>query len=243
MEIIKLENVTKEFKVKVQNKWTILNKILNRDKNEQKIQALKNISFSINKGEFVGIIGPNASGKTTLLKLISQILQPTFGTVESYGTITSIFETRIVFNQNLTISQNIKYYGTILGMAPKEINKKMNNILKFAKLNDYKDRYFKELSKGMKARIAFSTAAMTGTDIFLFDELFAVGDIYFKKRCYRLLNLKKKYKKTILFISHNLEHISKLCDRAILLIEGEIKMFDKADKVVKYYKDLNKLKD
>lgn len=184
--------------------------------------ALKNISFDVYKGEIVGIIGRNGAGKSTLLKILSRITSPTNGRVELYGQVKSLLEVGTGFHPELTGRENIYLSGSILGMEQKEVEDKFDTIVKFSEIEKFLDTPVKRYSSGMYVRLAFSIAAHMDTEILLIDEVLAVGDILFQKKCIGKMGDASKEGRTVLFVSHNMSAISSLCTRGILLSDGKI---------------------
>lgn len=199
------------------------------------IDVLKDISFNLNRGEMLGIIGLNGSGKTTLLKILSGILKADSGQVKINGTIAPLLQLGVGFNAELTARENIVLSGMLLGFSKSEIKKKVDDIIKFAELEKFADTKIKSFSSGMHARLAFSTAIQIDPDILLVDEVLAVGDINFVKKSYREFLTFREKGKSIILVSHSLEHIRNLCDRAMILESGTIKMIGNTDQVVEYY--------
>lgn len=198
--------------------------------------ALKKISFSIKRGEVIGVIGPNGAGKSTLLKILSQITPPTEGEIILRGRVGSILEVGTGFHPELTGRENIFLNGAILGMKKKEIAQKFDEIVEFAGIGKFLDTPVKYYSSGMYVRLAFSVAAHMEPDILIVDEVLAVGDVEFQKKCLgKMDEITKKEGRTILFVSHNMAAIEQLCTRTILLSKSEIVMFDDTRKVIAKY--------
>lgn len=197
----------------------------------EELVALKNINFKVKKGESVGIIGANGSGKSTLLKIIANILRASKGYVKVNGKITPFLELGIGFQPNLTVKENVYLYGTIMG-----INKiDLDEILDFSDLQQFRVAKLKNLSSGMQVRLAFSTAIQTNPDILLLDEILAVGDMEFQKKCLEVFKNYREQKKTILYVSHNTDSIKQFCDNALLLNHGEQIAFGDTDEVIDRY--------
>lgn len=205
---------------------------------KEKFWALKNINFEVKKGEVIGIIGRNGAGKSTLLKILSQITPPTTGEIKINGTVGSLLEVGTGFHPELTGRENIFLNGAILGMKKKEIIEKFDNIVEFAGVEKFIDTPVKYYSSGMYVRLAFSVAAHMDPDILIIDEVLAVGDADFQKKCLgKMEDITKKEGKTILFVSHNMVMVKQLCKKSILLSKGEIKMIGATDDVIKAYHD------
>lgn len=182
--------------------------------------ALNDINFIINKGETVGIIGTNGAGKSTILKIITGVLNPTEGTVVVDGRISALLELGAGFNQEYTGIQNIYLNGTMMGFSKEEIDKRVDEIIKFADIGEFINQPVKTYSSGMFVRLAFAVAINIDPEILIVDEALSVGDVFFQAKCYRKFEEFKTQGKTILFVSHDLGSISKYCDRVILLNKG-----------------------
>ena len=182
--------------------------------------ALRNVSFNVKQGEIVGIIGRNGAGKSTLLKIMSQITAPTSGTIRYKGRMASLLEVGTGFNGELTGRENIFLNGCILGMKPKEIRQRFDEIVDFAEIEDFIDTPVKRYSSGMFVRLAFAVAAHLETEIMVIDEVLAVGDIGFQKKCIGKMSQASSSGRTILFVSHRMDHISALCSRSVVLKSG-----------------------
>ena len=187
--------------------------------------ALKHVNFEIRKGETVGIIGTNGSGKSTILKIITGVLNPTGGEVNVDGRISALLELGAGFNMEYTGIENVYLNGTMLGFTKEEIDERLDNILEFADIGDFVNQPVKSYSSGMFVRLAFAVAINIDPEILIVDEALSVGDVFFQAKCYRKFEDFKKEGKTILFVSHDLGSITKYCDRAILLNQGE-KIFE-----------------
>lgn len=184
--------------------------------------ALKDVSLEVEQGEVVGIIGRNGAGKSTLLKILSRITSPTEGTVELHGRVGSLLEVGTGFHPELTGRENIYLSGSILGMKRREIDAKLDEIVKFSEIEKFLDTPVKRYSSGMYVRLAFAVAAHLEPEILLVDEVLAVGDAAFQKKCLGKMGEVAKEGRTVLFVSHNMAAVSKICERAILLEEGRL---------------------
>jgi len=206
------------------------------NEDEQYIWALKDVSFEVKEGEVVGIIGRNGAGKTTLLKILSKITYPTKGYAIVRGSVGAMLEVGIGFHPELTGRENIFLYGTILGMKRKEIERKFDQIVEFSELADFIDTPVKYYSSGMYVRLAFATAAHLSADILLVDEVLAVGDIGFQKRCFQKMGeVSSEEGRTVLVVSHNMDAILRFCQRAILIDKGKIIKDGNVSEVVNEY--------
>lgn len=198
--------------------------------------ALSDVRFEIKKGEVVGIIGRNGAGKSTLLKILSQITPPTTGEIRIIGTVGSLLEVGTGFHPELTGRENIFLNGAILGMKKREIEEKFDEIVDFAGIEKFIDTPVKYYSSGMYVRLAFSVAAHMDPDILVIDEVLAVGDAEFQKKCLgKMEDITKKEGRTILFVSHNMAAVKQLCKKSILLAKGKIKMIGETSKVIESY--------
>ena len=202
---------------------------------EDMVWALKNVSFEVNEGELLGIIGRNGAGKTTILKVLSRITEPTTGSIGIHGRISSLLEVGTGFHPELTGRENIFLNGAILGMRRREIERKFDEIINFSEIEKFIDTPVKRYSSGMYVRLAFAVAAHLEPEILLVDEVLAVGDIAFQKKCLGRMGEVAKGGRTVLFVSHNMETIQKLCTRAILLHEGTVVMEGSTDEVISKY--------
>lgn len=203
---------------------------------QEEFWALRNINLTVEQGETIGIIGTNGAGKSTLLKILSEITPPTTGEIELEGKVSSLLEVGTGFHPELTGRENIFLNGAILGMTKKEIAKKFDEIVEFAGIEKFIDTPVKRYSSGMYVRLAFSVAAHMEPDILLVDEVLAVGDAEFQKKCLgKMDEVTKKSGRTILFVSHNMSAIQNLCQRCILLKNGQIEMIGETEEVIRKY--------
>jgi lipopolysaccharide transport system ATP-binding protein len=202
---------------------------------EKEFWAVKDVSFQLKYGEAIGIIGPNGAGKTTILKLLSGILLPTKGTYKVNGRISALIEVGAGFHPDLTGKENIFLNGAILGMTREQINKKYEAIVEFSELAEFIDTPVKRYSSGMYARLGFSVAAHVDPQILLIDEVLSVGDISFQQKCLNKMQEIIINGTTIIFISHNIPAVIKLCPKTILLDRGSIHQFGKRKMCRHYY--------
>ncbi len=200
--------------------------------------ALDNISFEVKKGESVGIIGTNGAGKSTILKIITGVLNPTAGNVEVNGRISALLELGAGFNQEYTGIENVYLNGTMIGFTKEEIDARLDDILAFADIGDFINQPVKTYSSGMFVRLAFAVAINIDPEILIVDEALAVGDVFFQSKCYHKFEEFKKQGKTILFVSHDLGSISKYCDRAILLNKGHKVAENTPKEIIDIYKKI-----
>lgn len=203
------------------------------DNKKEEFWALRDINFMVEKGDCLGIIGANGSGKSTLLKLISEVTQLSGGEIKITGRVASLLEVGAGFHSELTGRENIFFSGAILGMTKKEIVKKFNQIVEFSGVEKFLDMPAKHYSSGMYVRLAFAVAAHVEPDILILDEVLAVGDDEFQKKCLAKINrIIKEEGRTILFVSHNLNMVKSLCNKVIELKEGKIIFNDVVDKMI-----------
>lgn len=209
---------------------------------EETIWALKDLSFEIKQGEIVGILGRNGAGKSTLLKILSRITEPTKGYADIYGRVSSLLEVGIGFHPELTGRENIYLNAAILGMKKWEIDKKFDEIISFAEIEKFIDTPVKHFSSGMYMRLAFSVAAHLETDILLVDEVLAVGDAAFQRKCLGKLKDVKQEGRTVLFVSHHLGQLRQLCQKGLWIDQGQVKRFGPiTDTAGEYEKTLSEI--
>jgi lipopolysaccharide transport system ATP-binding protein len=200
--------------------------------------ALNDVSFEVMPGEVLGIIGSNGAGKSTLLSILSRIIEPTSGRAEIYGRIASLLEIGTGFHPDLSGRENIYLNGAILGMKRREIDARFDEIVAFAEIEKFLDTAVKKYSSGMYLRLAFAVAAHLDPDILIVDEVLAVGDASFQKKCIGKMDDVTRSGRTVLFVTHSLTHITHLCEHAILLQEGRLHKMGPAAEVVQYYEQL-----
>lgn len=212
------------------------------NKDRETIWALKDVSFTVDRGEVLGVIGRNGAGKSTLLKILSRITKPTRGHVELFGRVGSLLEVGTGFHSELTGRENIFLNGAILGMSKREIEAKFAEIVAFAETGEFLDTAVKHYSTGMTVRLAFAVAAHLEPEILIVDEVLAVGDFAFQKKCLGKMNEVARGGRTVLFVSHDLSAVNALCNRAVLLHEGALLRNGPTREVTAYYLDTaNKL--
>ena len=218
---IRVKDVSKMYKLYDRNRDRLLDAFgLSKTPRYHEHYALHNLNFSVKKGETVGIIGTNGAGKSTILKIITGVLNPTDGQVEINGRISALLELGAGFNMEYTGIENIYLNGTMIGFSREEIDKKLEDILKFADIGDFVYQPVKTYSSGMFVRLAFAVAINIEPEILIVDEALSVGDVFFQAKCYKKFEDFKKLGKTILFVSHDLGSIAKYCDRVVLLNKG-----------------------
>ena len=233
---IKVENMSKNFVIYGDKANTLKEKIIRLGKSKKEVkEVLKNINLTINKGESVALIGVNGSGKSTLLKLMTKIIYPTSGKVSINGKLTSLLELGAGFHQDFSGRENIYFNASIFGLSRDEIDKRVDEIIKFSELEEYIDNPIRTYSSGMYMRLAFSVAINVDADILLIDEILAGGDQHFQDKCLNKMLELKKQGKTMVFVSHSVSSVKFLCDRAVWLNNGKIQMDGKTDDVLKEY--------
>ena len=200
-----------------------------------RLWALRNVSFEVGRGEIVGIIGPNGAGKSTLLKILSRITEPTTGRVEIHGRVGSLLEVGTGFHPELTGRENVYLSGTFLGMKKGEIDRKLDEILAFSEIEKFADTPVKHYSSGMYVRLAFGVAAHLEPEILIVDEVLAVGDAAFQRKCLNKMEDVRQHGRTVLFVSHNMSAVTRLCQRAILITGGSIQQDGPAAQVTSSY--------
>lgn len=240
---ISVQNVSKNFKLPHERADSVKSLFVNPfSKNRGKVDiqhALLGISFDIKKGEFFGIVGRNGSGKSTLLKIIAGIYQPTKGSVMTHGRIVPFIELGVGFNPELTGRENTYLNGALLGFSEKEVDSKYEEIVEFAELERFMDQKLKNYSSGMQVRLAFSVATVLAeSDILLIDEVLAVGDADFQRKCFEYFKKLKKDNKTVVFVSHDMSAIREYCDRAILIDKSKVIRQGKVSDVTSEYNRL-----
>ena len=211
---------------------------LSRKKGYKEHYALKGVNLTIHQGETVGIIGTNGSGKSTILKIITGVLNPTGGTVKVNGRISALLELGAGFNMEYNGIENVYLNGTMIGFSEKEISDRLDDILSFADIGDYVYQPVKTYSSGMFVRLAFAVAINIDPEILIVDEALSVGDVFFQAKCYRKFEEFKKKGKTIVFVSHDLSSVSKYCDRVYLLNQGVLLGEGSPKKMIDAYKQV-----
>lgn len=249
--VIKVEGLGKVYKIGERERYLALrDNLLNLVKLPYKLitgnaplkkpqfWALKDVSFEVKKGEVIGVIGRNGAGKTTLLKILSRITEPTTGQVTLKGRVSALLEVGTGFHPELTGRENIYLNGAILGMKKKEITAKFDAIVKFSGVEKFLDTPVKRYSSGMQVRLAFAVAAHLDPEILLIDEVLAVGDAEFQKKCLGKMKDAATSGRTILFVSHNMAAVKNLCTRCVLLKDGKIDDIGETDKIIKKYLEM-----
>ncbi len=234
-EIIKLDNVSKEYKL-YKNEIGRLKNLISKKVNYKKKVAVKNISFSINRGETVALIGKNGAGKSTILKMITGVTFPTKGEITVNGRVSALLELTAGFNNEFTGRENIYIKGMILGIPQEEIKKKEKEILEFAGIGEYIDQPIRTYSSGMKARLGFAIIVNIEPEILIVDEALSVGDAEFKEKCRKKIEeLLAKDDITLLFVTHALATAKEFCKRGIIVKNGEVVKDAPIDEAIKSY--------
>ncbi len=234
---ISVKNLHKSFRLPTERSWGLKQVFFNRlrgIKGYKDQQVLRGIDFDVKKGEFIGIVGRNGSGKSTLLKILSGIYYPSDGRIAINGTLVPFIELGVGFNPELTGRENIYLNGAMLGFSNSEIDAMYDDIVKFAELEEFMDQKLKNYSSGMQVRLAFSIAIRAKGDILILDEVLAVGDVAFQKKCNDYFE-SLHGNQTVILVTHSMENVEKFCDRAILIENGEIACQGSPEKVTKAY--------
>lgn len=238
MDVIVVDSISKRFKIPLQKKTTLFQNMISlvrRQFDYEQFWALKDVSFKVKKGETFGIIGRNGSGKTTLLKILAKVLYPDTGSLRIDGKVAPFLELGVGFQPELTARENVYIYSSILGMSNKDVDKKYDEVFQFAELRKFENMRLKNFSLGMYMRLAFSTAVHTNPDTLLIDEVFAVGDEAFQKKCMNKIDEFREEGKTIVFVSHDLNTVKALCQRSLLLDHGQMASIGDTEKVINDY--------
>ena len=237
---IKVTDVHKSFRLPTERAWGLKQAIFNRlkgIKGYKEQQVLRGISFDVKQGEFLGIVGRNGSGKSTILKVITNIYYPEKGHVTINGTLIPFIELGVGFNPELTGRENVFLNGALLGFSNEEMKKMYDEIVDFAELRDFMDQKLKNFSSGMQVRLAFSIAIRARGDILVLDEVLAVGDAEFQKKCNDYFK-SLQGNQTVVLVTHSMDNVTKFCDRAILIEQGKIACEGDPKMVAEAYKKL-----
>ena len=240
---IKVDHVSKDFILpheRVGNVKGIFTNIFNSSalKTKETQHALRDVSFDIKKGEFFGIVGRNGSGKSTMLKMLAGIYQPTKGTIKVDGKLVPFIELGVGFNHELTGRENVYLNGAMLGFSKRQVDAQYDQIVEFAELEKFMDQKLKNYSSGMQVRLAFSVAIMAKAEILLVDEVLAVGDAAFQRKCFEYFRLLKKNKQTVVFVTHDMNAVREYCDRAILIEKSKVVDMGAPDDIATQYTKL-----
>ncbi len=240
--VIRVEHVSKTFKLPHEKTTSIKSTVVNfykRKRSFEKQDALKDVSFAVEKGEFFGVVGRNGSGKSTLLKMLAGIYSPTEGAIHVEGKLTPFIELGVGFNPELTGRENVFLNGALLGFSRKEMQIMYEEIVNFAELEKFMDQKLKNYSSGMQVRLAFSIAIRAETDILLIDEVLAVGDAAFQQKCYEIFTDMKRKGRTMVLVTHDMAAVVRFCDRAVLINDGLVQNIGKPKDIADAYLELN----
>ena len=233
---IEVKNMTKQFDVYFDKANTLKEKLLFWKRGNKEVRTvLKDINIDIKKGETVALIGTNGSGKSTLLKLMTKIIYPTKGTVSTKGKLTSLLELGAGFHPDFSGRENIYLNASIFGLSKKEIDRRLDDIIAFSELEEFIDNPVRTYSSGMYMRLAFSVAINVDADILLIDEILAVGDQHFQDKCFKKLEDLRDSNKTIVIVTHSLDSVKKLCNRAIWIKDGIVEEDGDTKMVIEKY--------
>ena len=234
---IEVNNVTKSFNVYLDKSNTLKESVLSffsRNRKEKRI-VLSDISFKVKKGEAVALIGVNGSGKSTLLKLMTKIIYPNKGKIETHGKLTSLLELGAGFHPDFSGRENIYFNASIFGLTKKEIDARLDDIIEFSELGEHIDNPVRTYSSGMYMRLAFSVAINVDAEILLIDEILAVGDQHFQDKCIAKMKKLRDEGKTMVFVTHSMGVVKEFCNRAIWLSDGKVRMDGNVDEVADAY--------
>ena len=239
--IIGVEHAWKRFRIPHERRHTLKERVLNprHQSSVDEFVAVRDVSFDVRRGEFFGIVGRNGSGKSTMLKCLAGIYGLDAGRIVVDGQMSTFIELGVGFNPDLAAEDNVITNGIMLGLSPREARARYEEVIEFAELEDYTELKLKNYSSGMQVRLAFSVAVQVQTDILLVDEVLAVGDAAFQQKCFDVFNKMRDQGRTVLFVSHDMTTVSRMCDRVILLEQGELVAGGDADEVSRKYLELN----
>ena len=240
--IVVINNLTKSFKIPLEASSGIKQKLINLLKGRKGYRVftpLKDIDFTMNEGDFFGIVGRNGSGKSTLLKTIAGIYTPNSGSVEVGGSLVPFIELGVGFNPELTGRENVFLNGALLGFSHDEMEAMYDKIVDFAELGDFMEERLKNYSSGMQVRLAFSIAIRAHADILLLDEVLAVGDEAFQKKCYAYFDKLKREKRTVILVTHDMSAVERFCNKAVFIEDGKVKMIGKPYRIAAAYSRSN----
>ena len=240
--IVEISKLTKSFKIPLEASSGVKQQLINILKGRKGYRVftpLKDISFTINEGDFFGIVGRNGSGKSTLLKTIAGIYTPNGGSVKVHGSLVPFIELGVGFNPELTGRENIFLNGALLGFSHEEMESMYSAIVEFAELEDFMEERLKNYSSGMQVRLAFSIAIRAHADILLLDEVLAVGDEAFQKKCYSYFDKLKREKRTVILVTHDMAAVERFCTKAVFIEDGHVKMIGKPYRIAAAYSRSN----
>ena len=238
---IEVEDVHKAFRLPSHRVDTLKERLLNPFGSIEytSLHALRGVSFAVGRGEFLGVAGRNGSGKTTLLKLLASVYRPDRGRIRIAGTLAPFIELGVGFNPNLTARHNVLLNGVMMGLTPREARRRFDEVIDFAELQGFVELKLKNFSSGMSMRLAFAVMVQSDADVMLIDEVLAVGDASFGQKCIATFRRLRREGRTVLFVTHDMESMRSLCDRALLLEDGVIETAGQPDEVAERYYELN----
>ena len=240
-DLVVVQNVSKSFNHPHEQVHTLKEHAVRpfKRRGSDRFEALKDVSFSVKRGEFFGIVGRNGSGKSTLLKCMAGIYGTDRGQIEIGGRVSTFIELGVGFNPDLAARDNVVLNGIMLGLTPREAKDRFDSVIEFAELEDFIDLKLKNYSSGMQVRLAFSVMVHVDADILLIDEVLAVGDAAFQQKCFDVFFHLKDEGKTILFVTHDMPAVQRFCDRAMLLERGVVRLIDSPERVANHYVEVN----
>src|SRR5690242_18339465 len=245
MSVVRVENLSKLFRINdartrsFRDALTTMVRAANKRSHNREIWALRDVGFSIDYGDTLGILGRNGAGKSTLLKILSRITKPSSGSAEIQGRVGSLLEVGTGFHSELSGRENVYLNGAILGMKRAEIDKKFDEIVAFSEVEDFLDTPVKHFSSGMYMRLAFSVAAHLEPEVLIVDEVLAVGDAIFQNKCLGKMDEVSRSGRTVLFVSHNLGSLAQICNKGLLLHKGEMRSFGTIRETIDQYVKLS----
>lgn len=240
--VIEVDNVSMVFRMtteKINGLKEYVIKAMKRQVHYQEFRALNDVSFSVGKGEVMGIIGLNGSGKSTILKIVAGIIKPTAGSVKVNGVISPLIELGAGFDFELTARENVYLNGSVLGFSHSEMDAKMQDIIEFSELHDFMDTPIKNFSSGMVARLGFSIATSVTPEILIVDEILGVGDFLFQQKCEKRINAMMSGGTTVLFVSHSIDQVERICDRVVWLDHGNVRAIGNVGEVCGEYRNIS----
>jgi ABC-type polysaccharide/polyol phosphate transport system ATPase subunit len=238
---VTVQNVSKTFRIPHHSATTLKERVLHplRRTSYESLEALRDVSFEILKGEFFGIIGRNGSGKSTLLKCLARIYRPDAGSITVRGRLSPFIELGVGFNPDLNARDNVTVNATLIGLTPSEARRRFTDVIEFAELEDFVEMKLKNYSSGMQVRLGFATAIQVDADILLVDEVLAVGDALFQRKCFDVFGRLKDEGRTIIYVSHDLGTVKRFADRVLLLDDGQIIGVGKPNAMIREYEHRN----
>ena len=240
-DIVLVQDVSKSFQRPQEQVHTLKERAVRpfRRRPVDRLEALRDVSFSVKRGEFFGVVGRNGSGKSTLLKCMAGIYRTDAGEIEIGGRLSTFIELGVGFNPDLAARDNVVLNGIMLGLTPREARARYEAVIEFAELEDFVDLKLKNYSSGMQVRLAFSVMIQVDADVLLIDEVLAVGDAAFQQKCFDVFYRLKDEGKTILFVTHDMPAVQRFCDRALLLERGVVRLIGEPERVANHYVEVN----